>query len=131
LIILDTHVLLRLAGKPEALSRSASTAIRRAQQSGGLGIAAATLCECAWLARRGRIRSARPLESWLGDLVGRSEVQVIPLTVAIAAQAAGFAETFPSDPMDRLIAGTAVVLGAPLVTADDRLLASPMLRTIW
>jgi PIN domain nuclease of toxin-antitoxin system len=35
------------------------------------------------------------------------------------------------DPADRLIAATATLLGAALVTGDERLRAVPGLRTIW
>jgi len=35
------------------------------------------------------------------------------------------------DPFDRLIAGTAIRLDAPLITGDERISASGLVRTIW
>jgi PIN domain nuclease of toxin-antitoxin system len=35
------------------------------------------------------------------------------------------------DPFDRLIAGTAIRLDAPLITGDERIRASGLVRTIW
>jgi PIN domain nuclease of toxin-antitoxin system len=35
------------------------------------------------------------------------------------------------DPFDRLIAGTAIRLDAPLITGDELIHASGLVRTIW
>jgi PIN domain nuclease of toxin-antitoxin system len=61
--------------------------------------------------------------------VTRVAIKEISPEIAILAQQ--FAATFPSDPQDRLIAATAIAEGAPLVTADDAIRASPLVRTIW
>jgi PIN domain nuclease of toxin-antitoxin system len=42
-----------------------------------------------------------------------------------------FDDTVPGDPADRLIASTAIVLDAPLITADNRLRGTPRVNTIW
>ena len=42
-----------------------------------------------------------------------------------------FPDDFPHDPMDRLIAATARVWGISLVTRDERMIASPLVDTIW
>ncbi len=42
-----------------------------------------------------------------------------------------YRRTFPSDPADRLITATALVLGCPLVTADERIRAANVVETIW
>jgi PIN domain nuclease of toxin-antitoxin system len=38
---------------------------------------------------------------------------------------------FPVDPADRIIAATARAHGLLLVTRDQRMLESPLLRTVW
>jgi PIN domain nuclease of toxin-antitoxin system len=40
-------------------------------------------------------------------------------------------EAYPKDPADRLIAGTALVEGLSLVTADREIRRSQVVRTIW
>jgi PIN domain nuclease of toxin-antitoxin system len=42
-----------------------------------------------------------------------------------------FPESYPKDPGDRLIGATARALGLTLITQDERILASPLVRTIW
>lgn len=56
---------------------------------------------------------------------------VIEISPEIAARSVRIAPNFHDDPADQLIAATAIELDVPLVTADERLRASPALRTIW
>jgi PIN domain nuclease of toxin-antitoxin system len=64
-------------------------------------------------------------------LLSRTGVTVHEITPEVAALATQFPETFPRDPADRLIAATARAGGLALVTADDGIRASPLLKTIW
>jgi PIN domain nuclease of toxin-antitoxin system len=53
------------------------------------------------------------------------------MTPEIAGLAMMFPESYPKDPGDRLIGATALALGIKLITQDERILASPLLRSIW
>jgi PIN domain nuclease of toxin-antitoxin system len=59
------------------------------------------------------------------------EMQVLPITLEVAATTTYLPPDFPSDPMDRIIAATARVEGVPLVTADQRILSCASIKTIW
>jgi len=56
---------------------------------------------------------------------------VLELSTSIAVAAGSFSDPFPGDPMDRIIAATALTEGIPLVTADERIRRSGVVRTIW
>jgi PIN domain nuclease of toxin-antitoxin system len=58
-------------------------------------------------------------------------VQVIEVTPEIAALTTTFPETYPKDAGDRLIGATARAYGLTLITQDERMLSSPLLRAIW
>ena len=131
MILLDTQAWLYLGRAPELLSRRATSAIRRHEKSGGLRIAAISVWEAVWLYRKGKVRSAGPIRAWLADLVEPPALQVEPLSPEICLTAAELPLTFPSDPADRLIAATAIVLHCPLVTADERIRAANVVETIW
>lgn len=131
MILLDTHVLAWLALEPKKLSRPAATAIRRALGSGGIGVASITLWELAQLFASGRIRSAGTVESAVSRILEETGAVVLETTPVIAALGTQFPADFPRDPADRLIAGTARAEGMPLVTADERIRKSPLVRTIW
>ena len=130
MIFLDTHVLLWMASDPKRLSRKAREAIREAREKTGVAIAAITLWELAWLAENGRIQVTGSVESFVRETASR--VMVEPITPEIAAIAVQLPSGFPTkDPADRLIAATAMVEGAALVTADERIRQAKVVQTIW
>jgi PIN domain nuclease of toxin-antitoxin system len=130
-ILLDTHVLVWLVGQPEKLSKAAASAIRRARSSDGLSIADVTIWELALLLARGVLQSGGTVENTLRNLLGRSGVSIKPITPEIAALATQFPIDYPRDPIDRLIGATALAEGLALVTRDEGIRKSPLLKTIW
>ena len=131
MILLDTHVWVWLAMDSKKLSRPALAAIRRAAQAGGISVASISLWELASLLDRGRIRAAGTIESSVRAVIDGTSVIVHEINAEIAALATTFPPDFPADPADRLIGATARSLGLPLVTRDQRMLESNLLKTIW
>jgi PIN domain nuclease of toxin-antitoxin system len=129
LILLDTHVLFWAVDDSKRLSRAAAAEIRRARRHDGLAISAISLWELSWLLAAGRIRSYGTVEASLRMLV--EGVAIRPITHEIAALAAQFPEDYPRDPADRLIGATARAEGLTLVTRDERIRRSPLLKTLW
>jgi PIN domain nuclease of toxin-antitoxin system len=130
-ILLDTHVLLWLAAEPARLSRSAAAAIRRALRSGGIAIASISLWEIAALFARGRLRARGTTEASLEAILKATGVSLREITPTIAALATQFPDDFSADPADRLIAATARAEGLSLVTRDERMRSSALVRTVW
>ncbi len=131
MILLDTHVLLWLAAQPARLSRRAAAAIRRSLRAGGIAIASISLWEIAMMFSEGRLRSHGTIEASIESLVEATGVTLREITPAIAALATQFPSDFPTDPADRLIAATAREAGLTLVTKDERIRSSPLVRTVW
>lgn len=118
-------------GQPEKLSKAAASAIRRARSSDGLSIADITIWELALLLSRGVLQSGGTVENTLRNLLGRSGVSIKPITPEIAALATQFPIDYPGDPIDRLIGATARAEGLALVTRNEGIRKSPLLKTIW
>lgn len=129
MILLDTHVLVWAVAEPRRLSGPAAAAIEQFRKGGGLAIAAITLWELAMLFARGKIRAYGTIEASVRLLIEGTTVK--PVTPEIAALAVQFPPGFPADPADRLIGATARAEGLSLVTRDEKLRQSPLLRTIW
>jgi len=130
-ILLDTHVVVWAAIEPQRLSRAATAALRRGRASGGLAIAAISLWEMASLFSRRRVESFGTVAASVHQVLEAVGVTVKDLTLEIAVLATQFPEEYPRDPADRLIGATALAEGLALVTRDDRIRSSPLLKTIW
>ena len=131
MILLDTHVLVWMVSDSSQLSRDAARELRKAERSGELAIASITLWELALLHHRGRLRTSGTIESSIRLILESSHVRVFEVTPEIAALATMFPETYPKDPADRLIGATARALGLTLVTQDERIRSSPLVRSVW
>ncbi len=129
MILLDTHVLFWAVDDSRILSRPAAAAIRRARRSDGVAVSAITVWELALLFSRGKIRGYGTVEASVRLLL--EGVSVRPITPEIAALATQFPDDYPHDPVDRLIGATARAEGMTLVTRDERIRRSPLLRTVW
>jgi PIN domain nuclease of toxin-antitoxin system len=130
-ILLDTHALVWLVAEPARLSRAATDAIRRARSSGGLAVASITLWELAMLLVRGHVRGHGTVDASIRQVVDAARVTVREITPVIAALSTQFPDDFPRDPADRLIVATARAEGLTLVTRDERIRASALVRTVW
>jgi PIN domain nuclease of toxin-antitoxin system len=127
MILLDTHVLVWASVATRKLSRAAESAIRRAH--GDLAISAISLLELARLIAADRIERQGTVREMIDALI--KGVIVVPITAEIAALTSYLPADFPSDPADRAIATTAQAEGIPLVTADERIQACRLVKTIW
>ena len=86
--------------------------------------------EIAILHRRSRITLATHPIEWLRDLEETRGLRVLPITTEVALRAAELHEIL-RDPIDCLIAATALTHGVPLVTKDERIQRSGVVATIW
>jgi PIN domain nuclease of toxin-antitoxin system len=129
-ILVDTHVVVWLALDQAQLSKKARAAIDDARRNGdGLAISDITFLELATLASKGRIRLDISLESFLHEIETR--FTILPISGRACVRALGLPATYPQDPADRIIAGTALVEGLSLLTADRAIRRSRALPTIW
>jgi PIN domain nuclease of toxin-antitoxin system len=129
LILLDTHAVLWSLGDSPRLSAKARNAIGEARQTGPVHIASITLLEVARLAAAKHIATTATLDVLLSSI--ETEVTVLPITAAIAAATTRLPPSYPRDPADRIIAATALVHGATLITADQRIRKAKAVRTLW
>jgi PIN domain nuclease of toxin-antitoxin system len=128
-ILLDTHVLVWATEDSKRLSRAAASEIRRARRQGGIAVSAITTWELALLLARGSIQAYGTIETSVSLLL--EDVTIRPITPEIAALATQFPKDYPRDPADRIIGATARAEGLTLVTRDERIRRSPLLKTVW
>jgi PIN domain nuclease of toxin-antitoxin system len=132
--LLDTQAWLwSLLGHPR-LSPRARAALSAVPEQERVGLAAISLKEAAWHLARGRIlveESFGPWPLWLRAAASSPHIEVLPLTVEVAIESEQLGDSFPPDPADGLIAGTARVHGLTLITSDRGIRKSKAVRTLW
>jgi PIN domain nuclease of toxin-antitoxin system len=129
--VIDTAPLVAyLAGGRGSLGTAARRFLRGAE-SGALRVAVPTIClfEVGQLEERGRLKLGVPFERWC-DLVEAAPALVV---MSLERLHVSEARALPAlrDPFDRLIAGTAVAAGLPLITRDARITMSGRVRVVW
>lgn len=128
MIILDTHAWVWWASKPEQLSAKARRSIDEAQK---IGVSAISCWEIATLVRKGRLELDRDVSTWLAVAASLPRLTVIPLDAAIAEKAGSLDSSFHGDPADRIIVITALENKAPLITKDEPITDSELVKCIW
>lgn len=131
MILLDTHVLVWMVSSPSRISRAADRQIQKAQRDRSCAISSFTLWELALLFHRNRLRGTGSIENSIRSILDDTGVKVLDLTPEIADLAMVFPDSYPKDPGDRIIGATARAYGLTLITQDERILASPLIRSLW
>lgn len=132
MIVLDTHAMLWWAsGASDRLSPKALAAIEAELDGGQIVLSSISAWELAMLVARGRVALSIDTGEWLSLVAQVEAVEFMPVDNDLAVKSVELPGEFHEDPADRLIVATARKLGAPLVTADEKILAYPHVRCIW
>ena len=128
MIVLDTHAWLWWQTADEKLSTRAKTEIAGADR---IGVCTISCYELARATARGRIRLDRDVSAWITQALAVDRGEPLELTERIALEAGLLGDSFPGDPVDRIIYATTKERGIRLVTRDRALRRVDPMRTIW
>ena len=131
MILLDTCALVFDALAPERLSTGALRAIEEGDENGALACCDISLWEIAMLIAKGRLDSGTDTLSFLKLVLASRMIRPLPITPEIAHISANDVLFVHHDPVDRIIAATALHYGERLVTCDEALQAVNGLKTVW
>lgn len=121
-ILLDTHVLLWTLLLPEEISTQNKTIISKALDSNQLYISSITLWEIAMLKQKKRINVFTPIHDFLASISQINGLIIQEISPEIAAESTLLVDDFHGDPADRIIAASALVQGASLMTRDKQII---------
>ena len=131
MIVLDTHAWVWWVSDPERLSARAREAVDQAAKEGELYISSISVWEVALLAERGRLRLAMDVSEWIRYCEALPFLNFVPVNNRIALLSVRLPKPLHADPADRIIIATALILGATLVSKDERILAYPHVDSLW
>ncbi len=129
MIVVDTHAVIWLTQEQDMLSAAALAVLIEGRRDGRLAIADITLREIAFQLARRRVAVNTSFEEYLRFI--ESLFRILPINGQIADRSTRFSPSFPRDPADRLIAATALVYDARLVTKNELIRASGEVNCVW
>ena len=131
MVVVDTHIVIWNALKPDMLSRTAQDAINHANEADGLAICEISLWEIAMLIEKKRIQIPVPYLEFINLIKASNKYTFHGITPEIVEQSVQFPPEMNADPADRIIVATSLFLNSPLITADKNLRENPQVLTIW
>ena len=126
-LLLDTHVWVWTQEQPERLGPRTKRLVLGAEHENG--VSPISTLELARLAVAGEIELSIALADWVTRSMADLAVHTIAMSHEVAMEAYALPGSFHRDPADRVLVATARRNGMTLVTADDRILAYPHVRT--
>lgn len=120
MILLDTHILVWVISGDPKIGRKARTLIEQHWKRATVAVSAISFWEIGMLQERGRLQLTATLREWRDEVIAAGVIE-LPLDGAVAVRALDLS-ALPGDPADRFIIATALLHGAALVTADEKLL---------
>ncbi len=132
MIVLDTHAWIWWLRRSPELSPHVAELLDQADQ---LVLPSIVIWEVAMLVRKQRLQlpADQDLDLFVRIALAHSRTRLWPLTPGIGIRAGMIGPQLHGDPADRLIVATALELGAPLATRDERITSAaiPGLLTAW
>lgn len=116
MILMDTHIWLRWLLPDEPLPQNLIDLIETAD---ALAVSAISCWAVVLLEGFRRIALPLPIDQWLKEALRGSDVQVLPVSAAVA-QLVGQLPYHHKDPADRFIIATAIVSKIKLISLDGQ-----------
>jgi PIN domain nuclease of toxin-antitoxin system len=121
MILLDTCALIWIVNNDPVLP-AALSAVQGAIRAGRLFVSSISAWEIGTLASRGQLKLEIPAELYVSRAFSSAGVQIAVLTPEIAVRSCCLPGSPSSDPADRMLIATAMVMGLKLMTRDHRIL---------
>ena len=131
MILLDTCAVIWDALDRQQLSIKALNAINKADEFNALIISDITIWEIAMLVNKERIKIDTTVSNFVNLYLQTRNISVVQISPEIAELSVNFGSEINKDLADRIISATSIIHNAQHVTADQNLISSEMVDTLW
>ncbi len=121
---LDTHILIWWLENSLRLTKEQAQVLQEFEKNKPFGVSDISLVEIGCLVSAGRIQLQGELRDWLSRATAEPLVRLCRITPAVVAEVANLPADFHRDPADRIIAATARLERARLLTQDRKIIDS-------
>ncbi len=123
-LLLDTHVWLWMGLEPKRIGRKARALLE--DPANQLGVSVASAWEIILKTARGKLELPMDASEYIRTRFRRAGATVLPITLDHVLALASLKEQH-NDPFDRILVAQALSESRTLITADERLLAYPII----
>ena len=132
MIVLDTHILVWWCDGDDKLSVKAKSRIDAALESEEeILLSSISAWEVSMLVSKNRLTLTMDVDTWLQTASEIDNVRFVPIDNKVAVESTRLPDDFHKDPADRMIVALARTLSAQLITADEKILNYPHVKTIF
>ncbi|MDQ1362336.1 MAG: hypothetical protein QG652_196 [Pseudomonadota bacterium] len=131
MIVLDTHVLIWWLAGGKLSSKAQKIINKFAGKERSILVSSISAWEMAMLVDHGRLVLTMDVETWLETAKKIPSIQFVPIDNSIAIQSTRLPGDFHRDPADRMLVALARHWSAPIVTADEKILAYKYVKAVW
>lgn len=131
MIVLDTCTIIWNALSPKKIPQKARRSINNAEINDGIIFCEISLWEIAVLMKKQRLRIDTNYEDFINLILSSNKYILKGISPKIAHLSVNLSESISQDPADRIIAATSILNNASLITPDDNLRKSNIVKTLW
>ena len=131
MIVVDTHIIIWNALKPEAVSKKAKQEIDKANETDGIIFCEISLWEIAMLIKKKRLSIDVTYLEFIGLLKASNNYMFKGISPEIAELSANLPSEINQDPADRIICANSIITNSKLITSDKNLRKSSLVKTVW
>ncbi len=131
MIVVDTHIIIWDALKPNQLSKKAKKAINNANKADGILFCEISFWEISMLVSRSKLTIETSYQEFIKYVTISNNYHFQGITPEIAEKSTSLSDEVNQDPADRIIAATSIINKFPLITADKNLIKAKSIETIW
>lgn len=129
-VVIDTHILIWDQLDPRRISRKARKALDLADKDHKIILCEISLWEISILMKKRRLVMDMSYLDFIEEVLQTKNYHLQGMSAEIAFLGSEI-DLDTKDPADRIIAATSIVLGLPLISADQLMLKSTDIKTIW
>jgi PIN domain nuclease of toxin-antitoxin system len=129
-VVIDTHILIWDQLDPKRISKKARKALELAEENHKIILCEISFWEISILMKKRRLVMDMSYLDFINDVLQTKNYHLQGMNAEIAFLGSEI-DLDTKDPADRIIAATSIVLGLPLISADQFMLKSTEIKTIW